>query len=353
MKGAFWLVGILLLAGMFVGAKMLFDQSSAEANQRQIEAEAAKPQDKIVCWGNFEGERGVAMLYPSQFGKIMYLAPENTPLKAGDVLLQIEDTLAKQKVEEAKVGVKVAELQATEARQLTRFYELQKQQQGFAIDAIKNEVKKLDKERETKLSSVEKGQAIYKTIVDLYDYGQSQLADKKKAEEAKLEQLKLQDANLKIAQAEADVQAKKIQLEMAQEVLKHFKIVAPSDGSVLRVYVHNGEILGPSPRVQALDFLPDAPIIVKAEVLQEWGHYVKVGQNVEIEDDTYKGPIWEGTVRSISKWYAPIRSPIIEPFRFNDVRTLECIIEVTKGDAPKFIGQRVRAKIKLNPDKAP
>jgi hypothetical protein len=102
----------------------------------------------------------------------------------------------------------------------------------------------------------------------------------------------------------------------------------------------------------AIEFLPTSPIIVKAEVLQEWGSYVKVGQDVVIEDDTYKGPKWTGKVRTISQWYARTRSPIIEPFQMNDVRTLECLIEDIRPDEKNLtqprIGQRVRAKIKID-----
>jgi multidrug resistance efflux pump len=347
MKGIFWLLGILLLIGMFIGAKMVFEQSAAAHAKEQSDIDANKPLDKIIAWGNFDVEPGVAGLYPKQYGELVKVAPEHTHVKAGDVLLQVDDRLAQLKVKEAKADVDASEQQVTEAKQLTQFYALQKKLQGYKIDAIENEVNKLKSERDVKLNSADKTQAIYKTIQELYDFGLAQLSDKKKAEVTTLEQLKLQDADLKIAQAQADLDAKKVRLEQAQELLKHFKVVAPSDGTILRVHVHKGETLGPNPRIYAIEFLPDAPIIVRAEVLQEWGHYVKVGQEVTIEDDTYKGPEWKGTVKSISKWYAPTRSPIIEPFRYNDVRTLECIITVDSGGAEKFIGQRVRAKIKL------
>jgi hypothetical protein len=39
---------------------------------------------------------------------------------------------------------------------------------------------------------------------------------------------------------------------------------------------------------------------------------------------------------------------VIEPLRYNDVRTLECIIRVEGGGSAKLIGQRVRAKIIIN-----
>jgi hypothetical protein len=38
---------------------------------------------------------------------------------------------------------------------------------------------------------------------------------------------------------------------------------------------------------------------------------------------------------------------VIEPFRLNDVRTLECIITIEKTESTMRVGQRVRAMIKM------
>src|SRR5205085_2028076 len=138
-------------------------------------------------------------------------------------------------------------------------------------------------------------------------------------------------------------------LAQAQELVELHKVRAPSDGYVLRVNVHKGEILGPSPRMHALEFLPEGPVIVRAEILQEWARFVKEGQEVTIEDDTYLGPTWKGVIKQKKGWFAPIRNPVVEPFRYNDVRTLECVIELKgAGTVDPIIGQRVRAKIKVD-----
>ena len=71
-----------------------------------------------------------------------------------------------------------------------------------------------------------------------------------------------------------------------------------------------------------------------------------VGQDVTIEDDTFAGATWQGRVVRVSDWFAEKRNKIFEPFMVNDVRTLECLIEVTSAGRPLRIGQRVRVKIK-------
>lgn len=351
MKGTFFLLGVILLVGSLVGVKLVTDHPVAATSKKTSEPHPPEaPPVKVICWGNFDVESGVAQLFPKQFGEVKFVAAENTKVRAGDVLLSIDDELFKLKAEEAKADIDAGAELVAEANKLEDFYKFQAEQQQASISAIDQEVKKTSTDRDVKLNSLEKTQVLYKTYSDHYDAALAQLAEKRKAENAKLKQIKLQDHTIKVRQAEADLSAKKVRKKQAEEMVKQCHILAPSDGYVLRVHVRKGEVLGPAPRAPAVEFLPEAPIIVRAEVLQEWGRFVKVGQPVEIRDDTYNGPKWDGKVKTISRWYAITRSPIIEPFRYNDVRTLETIIEVTsKGGDEKFIGQRVRAEVKTVP----
>ncbi|MSU79840.1 MAG: HlyD family efflux transporter periplasmic adaptor subunit [Gemmataceae bacterium] len=350
MKGAFWLLGAILLVGSIVGVRLATDPQVSGHVKKANEAAAEGAPTKVICWGNFDVESGIAQLFPKQFGEVKFIAAENTKVEAGALLLSIDDELFKLKGAEAKADIDAAMELVAEAKQLPKLYELQAEQQQASINAIDEEVKKTTSDREVRLNSLEKTQPLYKTYSEHYRAALAQLAEKRKAEEAKLKQINLQDPNIKIRQAEADLSAKKVRLKQAEEMVKHCHIFAPSDGHVLRVHVRKGEVLGPAPRAPAVEFLPKAPIIVRAEVLQEWGRLIKVDQPVEIRDDTYNGPKWDGKVKTISRWYANARSIIIEPFRYNDVRTLEIIIEVTsKVGEQKFIGQRVRAEVKTIP----
>ncbi len=320
--GSIWLIGIGVLIASFIGYKMLVSGSSA-ANDKGKHDIDIPPPDMVVCWGYFDGEKGVIPLDPQQFGQVEFVVAENAEVKKGDVLLQVNDKIVKLKA-------KAAQLQLDGARQLPRLYKLQEDEAQASLDAAVRDAT-------AALKRAKDGGGSPAAIQEAKD----QLADKKKAGEAKIEQIKLQNAPLKIAQAET-------QLNEAETMVKYFQVVAPEDGIVLRVNVHKGETLGPNAMKHAIEFLPKAPIIVTAEVIQEWGRYVKLGQEVIIEDDVYNGPKWTGTVKSLSKWYAPIRSVVPEPFRLTDVRTMNCIIEV-KNAKDARIGQRVRAKINIGP----
>lgn len=352
---AFIILGIVLLAVTFVIAKFALDNQTPGASAKtQTENESAKAPDRIVCWGYFEAEKGVRNLDPSQFGLIDKVEAENVTVEEGAVLLQVNDAIANWKVAQARAALKAAEQQFAEAQQLPEYYKQQKVQQSALIKSIELEIEEIKLDRDSQLRSLDEKSAQYKTAYQKFAKGLDKLAEKKKAEEAKLKQLELQDAKLKMSAAEADRDAKKAQLKEAEESLKLFQIVAPARGIILRANYKKGETIGPNPMKHAIEFLPEGDFVVRAEVLQEWGRYIKdprehpnARQEVEIEDDTYKGDSWKGTVKSVSKWYAQARSQVIEPFRYNDVRTMEVIIAV-KDSAGARVNQRVRAKVKIN-----
>jgi HlyD family secretion protein len=159
--------------------------------------------------------------------------------------------------------------------------------------------------------------------------------------------LKLDDPDIDLRRATADLDARRNDEKMAEEALKDYRLEAPFDGVILRVHTRVGELLGPNPRAPAIEFCPNVPRIVRAEVIQEWGHRVREGQTAVVQDDVYNGTKWPGRIKSLSPWYAKKRTTIVEPFMTNDVRTLECIVEFTGTPPPVRIGQRVRVKIEL------
>src|SRR5262249_17896981 len=92
-------------------------------------------------------------------------------------------------------------------------------------------------------------------------------------------------------------------------------------------------------------FCPRSPRLVRAEVEQEFARRVGVGMTAVVQDDTSNAVSWRGQVTRLSDWYAHRRSMLLEPLQLNDVRTLECLIELDPGQALPRIGQRVRVVI--------
>ncbi len=131
----------------------------------------------------------------------------------------------------------------------------------------------------------------------------------------------------------------------ADEPARDPDVKAPGDGTVLRVLVLPGDVLGPQSRRPAVLFCPAGERIVRAEVEQEFASRVAEGQAAVIQDDARKGRVRHGKVRHVSDWFTRRRSVIQEPTQFNDVRTLECIISLAPKQPPLRIGQRLGVRI--------
>src|ERR1022692_720733 len=188
MKSGFIFLGIVLLVASVLGAKMVFDHDATADAKSKVVADANPLPEKVLCWGFFDVEKGVAPLNPRQFGNIVEVTPENTWVKEGTVLMRVDDRLAKLKIEEAQADVNAATQQVAEAKHLTKFYELQRTQQEAVIRALDHETKTLELKRDRETLPLE-NKVLVDTIKKFYAEGLAQLAENKKAEQAKLDQL--------------------------------------------------------------------------------------------------------------------------------------------------------------------
>jgi HlyD family secretion protein len=351
------LFGVLLLVATAVGVMLARQDTTPHPGNvapNDLPSGGEAP-PYIFCLGEvgLEPPSGVVDMYPEQHGQVVELAPivdaagKERMFKQGETLLKVNDRLAKAQLEKAKAALKAAGEDLKKARLLPDQLHLKEEQQQAAIQAIEHKRTAAEAELENKKKNFKENIGnVTKNILTGMEELLKQLDEQIKAEKSKLAELKLAQPKLDIARAEADVDAKKADLEQATIALEKCELKAPADGTVLRVYAKVGEPLGPNPRLPALEFLPNLPRIVKAEVMQEWGRYVRVGQEATIEDDTSTKKDWKGRIKSVSDWYAPKRLRPQEPFMMNDVRTLECIVEFTEPNAKVRIGQRMRVKIK-------
>jgi multidrug resistance efflux pump len=165
------------------------------------------------------------------------------------------------------------------------------------------------------------------------------------AERAKLHELETLDVGAAERLAGKEVEVTRVRVGEAELALDECGLRAPVAGTVLRVQVRLGDLLGGQPRPPAILFCPDGPRIIRAEVAQEFAGRVRVGQAVTIHDDITGRGQWRGRVVRIADWFTHRRSMVLEPKQHNDVRTLECVIVLAKNQPPLRIGQRMRVKI--------
>jgi multidrug resistance efflux pump len=303
----------------------------------------------VPAFGHLDVPNRPTPLHPLQLGKIHKLRTfedgvlEGHPVEAGTELLWMDDTVQKAKVEMAKADVEGAEARVRQAKMLKAQHASQRSAQARAVEAKKAEQKAA--ESKAKLARrMADSKNIPPEDADAAEALAAAAARAVEAEEDKLKGIDALDPELAVTGAEAELRGKREQLRQAQYALDECVVRAPARGEVLRCNVSEGETLGPSPQQPALIFCPKGKRVVRTEVEQEFAPYVFVGQKALIEDDTRTSAKYHGKVTHISNWFAHRRSMLLEPLQFNDVRTLECLVEVDEK-APFRLGQRLRVTL--------
>jgi len=296
----------------------------------------------VTCFGYADVEPGCTPLYPLQPGRVsQVLVHENDRLQAGAPILSLEDTGPLARVAEARAALQGAEVQLDLARQGPERHAVLLAAQQDAVAALGY---RLSAARHLLAHKQELGKSELMNSSDIAA-AEDQVRELERmidAERNKLAELRLHNPAAEGRRAEAEVAAMRARLRQAEQALEECTLRAPQAGAVVRILVSPGEVLALPPRQPAVLFVADGPRIVRAEVEQEFAGRMTVGQAVRVQDDIDSRLVWSGRVTRVSDWYLPRRSVLLDPTRFNDTRTLECIITLEDSAPQLRIGQRVR-----------
>ena len=350
-----WVFGIALLAGSLVGANLALKSRAGDGKAREAGDANAKEESKTavapargdgaVCIAYIDVEERVRPLYATHPGKVLEVpVREGQSVKKGAVLFRMEDQPAQFLVRTAEADLRVAEARLKDAVKLPKKHRLEVAQQRQALLA-KQHALSAERHGLDRLQRLFRNNQAPQDEVSIAEDKVKTAEALVAVEEQNLSKLDLVDPENDIARAEADVAAKRAQLDSARFGLNECTVKAPDDGIVLRLSAGVGETLSSMTKEPAIQFLPEGPRIVRAEVEQEFANRVEVGQSAEVQDDSKAGPTWHGKVVRMSDWYTHRRSILQEPLQFNDVRTLECIIQLDPHPQTPRIGQRVRVML--------
>jgi multidrug resistance efflux pump len=172
-----------------------------------------------------------------------------------------------------------------------------------------------------------------------------QLEQLEAAETERLKELKASDPKLRIRLAQARKAMAIVAVQTAEKAIEDCKLKAPSNGTLLRIQTSVGEAVTPGGYQPPIIFRPAGPLVVRAELEQEFLGRVKEGMKANIKDETRPdSPTWTGTLTKISGWVARRRSIVLEPGELNDVRTVECLVTLDPKQESLLVGQRVRVR---------
>lgn len=342
-------LGLLLMLASLVVAAMSLDSPSRQLSASSTPTSTGTDQPRWNSLGYADIEGGVTPLYPLQQGRVKSIeARENELVKAGEPLFHLEDTVQAIKVREAKRDLQIAQDQLRYAEARVTEADKQIAAQEVAIDAAKIKVQQaqvaLNKQKRYKQSDISDKEELQNAELLVQLAGEGVKGEQKKLDAAKAARAA---ADPLVAAARHKVEAKTDQLEEAQHAVKECIVRAPVDGTPLRILVTVGQALGSNPRQPAIQFAADRPLLVRAEVEQEFVGHVHQDQEVVIQDHVTGQELGHGKVVSIAHWYASRRSASSELLTMNsDVRTLECIIKIVSKTREIRIGQRVRVQFR-------
>jgi multidrug resistance efflux pump len=352
----FVILGLLTLVASAAGAIWAVNSHGQGGGAQQAAAKPGAPaagSKSLVCYGFVDIDGGVTPLYPLQQGRVEKVyVKENQVLSDKDdlKLLKLDDTLAKQRLEEAAADLKAAEDQLTVAKDAPRQHELKVEQQKEAIAAMEadlNGAKSAQERAESLVKIKQLTEQEFNVIKQRVLKAEAGL----RAEQKKLKELEeLDRPQLQINRAEQDVAAKKARVAQAQYAVDECVLRAPGPGTVLQVLVNPGMVLGAQPTQPAIVFMPKKDsLIIRAEVEQEFAGRVAENQDVSVQEENSTKQTWHGKITQIARWYAQRRASQSETLRIsNDVHTLECIItlkDVKPDQSELRVGQRVRVMI--------
>jgi multidrug resistance efflux pump len=166
-----------------------------------------------------------------------------------------------------------------------------------------------------------------------------------RVEEQRLAELQAEDVADQVRRAEWELKAAEARFELARAGLEECQLRAPCRGTVLRILVGPGDVIGGQPGQAAVLFAPDGPTVIRATVEQEFAGRVKEGQPAIVQDEADPSATWRGRVGRVAGWYSQRRAVLHDPSQLSDVRTLECMIVLETSQPRLKLGQSVRVLI--------
>lgn len=255
----------------------------------------------------------------------------------GDILAQIDDKEALQRIMAATAEADVRELERKD-EEVT----------GLALER---------REAEDEVAAARRQRfAAWRALddtVELKRSGEARESDVTAAREAADkadERLKKARAELVKTNAKADMPLPgrldtsltiaRTDLALAEEAFEKTRIRAPFDGSVLNLFARVGETAAPSPEAPIAVFGDLSKMRVRAEVEERDVAKVRIGQKVVVKADAFPNQQFEGVVKEISGALGSPRIASRGPRRPNDVDVLEVVVDL-EGVPPLLTGMRV------------
>jgi HlyD family secretion protein len=336
-----FIVMLVLLAGSIAGTAWWLNRPGpgplTESRPEEID---------VYCTGRVDAAGQVTGLVPVQPGRVVAVhVAEGATVAAGQPLVQLDDTAARARLVQAQATRDATQVELDAAlRDKGRW-----PNQVAAREAIlKAAAARVEAARKLLQQRKEQKQVapLGKPELESMEAQVRELEQMEASQRLEMDDLKKLDPELKVRSVRAKLKAAEADCDLAEKAVADCVLIAPGPGTVLRLQAARGALLAPAATIPAVVFAPAGPLVVRAEVDQESLGRVAVGMPAEVQDENRpNGPVWRGRVKQIARWVAQRRNHVLEPGELNDVRTVECVIELDPPAEGLWIGQRMRVRI--------
>jgi multidrug resistance efflux pump len=344
--GIFLILGVVALLGTVAGARLL------APGEHPAPVETQESSD-VFCTGFIDALSGLLKPGPKIMGKVQeIIAKDGKTVKKGDELIRLEDQTARDELAIARQELEVAKAKLANAREQSNT-DIKILEQQNRVDQAASRYEVLQKNFEETKKSSELNVA-RKAELENAEILVRQAKRDWDAASAVLAKLKSIDPNVALKEHDEELKAQKLKVAAAEAALENFVIRAPADGTVVEI---NYQVGGPCPLPpgdahanRALVMLPNEPLIVRAEVGQEWALLVKVGQKATITVRAAAGRefTWTGTVEKVAAYLEKSRNSSVEPDQFVNARTRECIIKINPSSKNNEIVHGTRVSVQIH-----
>jgi multidrug resistance efflux pump len=352
------LVLVLMLGTLLVHRALSSSDPGGIPRRRAAAAQrsalpAADAEKLVVSFGYADLEAGVTNLHPSQVGRVIEVpVRENDTVAAGGILLRLDDKAARYKVDEAKAVLAEATARLVKAEEAPEQHRLRIAEQTAMRNAARYRLTSAQhtltgRRTQMRIESFGRKREDPVTTEEVASTAEriKEFEEVLSEQETRLKALEAQHPEVDVARVRAEVSTASVRLHDAERILEEHTLRAPKAGKLLRIFVTPGELLTAPPKRAAIQFCPDEPRIIRAEIDQAFASRVAVGLPAVAQDDSATGPTWRGRVTRVSDWYTQRRQVADEQLQLRDIRTLECLIGLDADQPPLRIGQRVHVTI--------
>ena len=295
----------------------------------------------IYAAGRIEAATEEIRLRPQLDGRILHLAVEQGQLvRQGDLLLQVDDAQYRHEVALAEAALRQHE--AILARLVNGATREQREEAEAMYRASDAEVERAELTWK-RIQRLREGRAVSQEEADNQRTLVTSLMAKRDAAKAHFSALTAPAREDEVAQERAQIAAAQSKLELAKVQLERTRLLAPSDGKILRVHVrrrtHQQGLPGAADRVRRYQPLSRAGVRRGTRLAESPGW--PVGRR----DGRRRAPgVVAGRVTRLSPRMEPKQLFTNDPAEHFDVRTREIWIDLETADE-LLVGLRVDVSI--------